>query len=413
MRVTIIKKIAYMAVAVVVDPAVASQQSDSKGFLEDSKASVLARNVYMNRDFHQVGAPQSYGEEWGQGFIGTFQSGFTQGTVSFGVDVLGKLGIRLDTGSGRTGGGTGLLEQDRSGAKAEYSKLGAALKVRVSNTTIKAGDQYVALPVFTTNDARLLPESATGVSLTSNEIDKLTLSAGHFNGLTRRNDSKPDSARLTELNYVGGAYKFSDRLMGSLYYQTVENYWRKYYGSATYTLPLDSTHSFNVDFNMYDTKSIDEARAGRLDNRIWSLSGAYTFGAHRFTLAHQGVSGRGDYVYGLDGLGTVYVANSIQYSDFNYEDEKSWQARYDLNMAQYGIPGLTFMARYIKGYGFDTPLTDNGKAWERDVEAKYVVQSGVVKNLSLRLRNATYRSSDRGGDVDEVRVIVEYPINIF
>ena len=42
----------------------------------------------------------------------------------------------------------------------------------------------------------------------------------------------------------------------------------------------------------------------------------------------------------------------------------------------------------------------------------YVVQSGSVKDLSLRLRHASYRSSDKGGEIDEVRVIVEYPLNI-
>ena len=38
----------------------------------------------------------------GQGFILNYQSGFTQGTVGFGVDALGLLGVRLD-GGGRAG----------------------------------------------------------------------------------------------------------------------------------------------------------------------------------------------------------------------------------------------------------------------------------------------------------------------
>ncbi|WP_416059052.1 OprD family outer membrane porin, partial [Pseudomonas aeruginosa] len=42
---------------------------------------------------------------------------------------------------------------------------------------------------------------------------------------------------------------------------------------------------------------------------------------------------------------SIFLANSVQYSDFNGPGEKSWQARYDLNMASYGVPGLTFMVR--------------------------------------------------------------------
>ncbi len=32
------------------------------------------------------------------------------------------------------------------------------------------------------------------------------------------------------------------------------------------------------------------------------------------------------YDYGVDGGGTVWLANSVQRSDFNSKDEKSWQA---------------------------------------------------------------------------------------
>ncbi|MCE6983058.1 outer membrane porin, OprD family, partial [Pseudomonas frederiksbergensis] len=90
----------------------------------------------------------------------------------------------------------------------------------------------------------------------------------------------------------------------------------------------------------------------------------------------------------------IFLANSIARSDFNAEDEKSYQARYDLNFAEYGVPGLTFMTRYVKGTGANVTGTDNGKEWERDIEAKYVLQEGPAKDLSFRIRQATYRSGD-------------------
>ncbi|MGB8973847.1 MAG: OprD family outer membrane porin, partial [Pseudomonas capeferrum] len=143
---------------------------------------------------------------------------------------------------------------------------------------------------------------------------------------------------------------------------------------------------------------------------------AYNIGAHTFTLAYQKVSGDGDYAYGVDGGGTVFLANSIARSDFNAEDEKSWQARYDLNFAEFGVPGLTFMTRYARGSGATTRTTDNGKEWERDIDVKYVMQSGPAKDLSFRVRQATYRSSDGvyygSSSIDELRLIVEYPLSI-
>lgn len=47
-----------------------------------------------------------------QGFITSFESGFTPGTIGLGVDVHGFLGLKLDSGKGHSG--TGLLPVERA-----------------------------------------------------------------------------------------------------------------------------------------------------------------------------------------------------------------------------------------------------------------------------------------------------------
>jgi imipenem/basic amino acid-specific outer membrane pore len=61
------------------------------------------------------------------------------------------------------------------------------------------------------------------------------------------------------------------------------------------------------------------------------------------------------------------------------------------------------------GYGAD------GKHHETNFEAKYVVQTGPVKDLSMRVRQAWHRgNADQAeGDYNETRLIVDYPISIF
>ena len=61
----------------------------------------------------------------------------------------------------------------------------------------------------------------------------------------------------------------------------------------------------------------------------------------------------------------------------------------------------------LKGYTY----RDGDGHWERDFELKYVIQSGAAKGLSLRLRQATLRASTgyRYNNMDEVRIIAEYP----
>ncbi|AEJ14552.1 outer membrane porin, OprD family [Pseudomonas plecoglossicida] len=401
--------------------ALASSQDESKGFIEDSKLNVKTRMLYFSRDFRNNPAgTQSRREETGLGFLGTFESGFTQGTVGVGVDAIGMLGLKLDSGKGRAG--TGLFPTGSDGrSQDDYSKAGGAVKFRISDTVLKVGDQFTALPVFATDDSRLLPEIAQGTLITSNEIEGLTLHAGHFTSLTAQEQTNRDSFGLKEANVVGGTYAFTDNLSTSLYYSKVEDYWRKYYANVNWALPISDKQGLVFDFNIYDTKSEGSAEyrafdGDKLDNRAFSLSGAYNIGAHTFTLAYQKVTGDGDYGYGIDGGGTIFLANSVARSDFNAEDEKSWQARYDLNFAEYGIPGLTFMTRYVRGTDANVAGTSNGKEWERDVDIKYVLQSGPAKDLSFRVRQATYRSSDGvyydSPSIDELRLIVEYPLSI-
>ena len=57
------------------------------------------------------------------------------------------------------------------------------------------------------------------------------------------------------------------------------------------------------------------------------------------------------------------------------------------------------------------PLTDQ-KRWERDIEVKYVVQTGSMKDMSFRIRQANTRSTQFESDLDEFRLIVEYPLSI-
>ena len=399
--------------------AVASSQDEAKGFVEDSQLNVKLRNLYFSRDFRNNDSGQSRRAEWGQGFLGTFESGFTQGTIGVGVDAIGMLGIKLDGGRGTTN--TGLFPVGSDGRpEDDYSKAGAAVKFRVSDTVLKVGDQFTALPVFATDDSRLLPEMAQGALITSSEIEGLTLHAGRFTSLTAQEQTNRDSFRLKEADVVGGTYAFTDSLSTSLYYSKVEDYWRKVYVNVNWALPISDTQGLVFDFNAYNTKSdgADLVRAydgDKLDNTIFSLSAAWNVGAHTFTIAGQRVTGDGSYAYGVDGGGSVFVANSVARSDFNAEDERSWQVRYDLNFAEYGIPGLSFMTRYVYGTGANVESTDNGKEWERDIDIKYVLQDGPAKDLSFRVRQATYRSSDGVYDspsLDELRLIVEYPLSI-
>ena len=152
-----------------------------EGFIEGSSLTILNRNLYFNRDFRKGQSSSSgngYSEEWAHGVIGRFESGFTEGTIGFGVDAFAMLGLKLDTGDGRSGAGgsVDVMPYNSLGqAEDNYSKLGGAVKTRFMDTEIKVGDVFPVSPVVQYGDARLLPESFRGVTVVNSSVEGLSL----------------------------------------------------------------------------------------------------------------------------------------------------------------------------------------------------------------------------------------------
>ncbi|MCU7236642.1 MULTISPECIES: OprD family porin [Pseudomonas] len=430
-------RISLVALAMIAaTQAQANEQAESKGFIEDSHANVLLRNAFINRDKKHDINDQS---QWGQGVIANFSSGFTQGTVGVGVDAFGLYALRLDGGKGRNGGGgidffkreNTVNERERSDAANDLARAGAAIKFRVSNTVLKYGDQMPALPVLQYDDSRLLPESFSGTSITSKEIKGLELNAGRFTSEVQKSAQGHDSGRLKAINVLGGSYKFTDNFTASLYTADNEDVMKKHYLGMNYVYPIAADQSLTLDFNGYksklDKKFIEKwgMREGDQDNTIWSLAATYAYGPHSVTIAHQRSTGDTGYNYGGyqrdggfgDGGSTIYLANSY-WSDFNAEDERSWQIGYGLDFGAFGVPGLTYKVAYVRGDNINTHGNGEGKEREIFNQLRYVVQEGPAKDLSVKLRSSFLRTSRNVADFymddgNEVRVFVEYPISIF
>lgn len=418
--------------------AFASQQSESKGFIEDSSLTLTNRNYYFNHD-GKNGAGD--GRDWSHALLTNFQSGFTQGTVGFGVDLFANIGLKLDK---RYGGAGNVPVHDDGKSPDDWEHVGGAVKLRVSNTVLKYGQMAPTAPVFAIGGSRIFPQTATGFNLLSSEIEGLKLEAGHFTsgtGPTGQSNREPLRTAYTgidakDVDYLGGSYDLAEGLSLSLYGSEFKDIWRQYYGNVNYALPLTDQQAVTFDFNIYRTLDEGSKKAGNINNTTWSLAAAYSLDAHTFTLAYQKVHGDTPFDYvgvGEENSGgdSIFLANSIHVSDFNGPGEKSWQARYDLNMASFGVPGLSFMTRYVKGWDSNGSRIDvntsgyvdddgaslygsDGKHHEWDLEAKYVVQSGPAKDLSIRARQAFHRANSDYADRDtnQFRLMVEYPLSI-
>ena len=432
--------IAAMAMIVSSVPPMVSAEEKNGGFIEDSSLTVLNRNYYFNRE-HRNGESSptgnGYSEAWANAIITKFESGFTQGTIGVGVDAFAMIGIKLDTGGGRNGGRSSfdVLPVNSNGeARDEYTKVGGAAKIRAFDTVVKVGDVFPSTPVVAAGDSRLLPESFTGVTATNTSIEGLTVQGGRLHAM-----SQPVSSNMRDnfatfyagpvnspwVGYFGGDYNLNKNVTLSLYSSRLKDAWNQYYAGTGLNYSLSNELSVFGGLNYY--KAVDEGKKllGDFDNNIWSGKVGVKYGAHTLALSHQRNNGNNDFDY-LRQSDSIFLDNSIQYSDFNSPKERSWMVRYDLDMTSYGVPGLSFMTRYGRGTDADysnanttymrrdadgNPLTDQ-KRWERDIEVKYVVQTGTLKDMSLRLRQANTRATTFESDLDEVRVIIEYPLAI-
>ena len=396
--------------------------ASADGFVDDSKLKLQLRNVYFNenfRDEHGMSAKsartaKSERTEWAQGFLLDYQSGFTPGTLGFGIDALGLLGVKLDSGRGRSG--TGLLPVHDDGRAAdEFSSAGITAKARLARTTLKYGTLLPKTPVLIYNDARLLPQTYEGGQIISSNIENLTLTGGYLEHFKLRDST--DSIALVpdgyggdksgDFSYAGAEYKAGKTIRLSYFYGELESFYRQNFAGIQHDLPIGAG-VLTSDLRYFNSVDTGSAHGGKIDNDMLSGQLTYAIAGHSFGGGYQTLSGDAGLPY-ISGA-TVYSFSNAGIGKFIEEDEKTWMLNYGYNFAAVGVPGLTFATRYLSGN--DGKSSSTVKEWERDAELAYVVQQGSLKGLGVKLRNYVYRSDfSRGRDSN--RVYLTYDIALW
>lgn len=397
--------------------------ADAAGFLEDSRLKLQLRNVYFNENFRDeqglsaraAATAKSERTEWAQGLLLDYRSGFSQGTLGFGLDALGLLGLRLDSGPGRSG--TGLLPVHGDGRAAdEASSLGATAKARLGKTVVRHGTLLPKMPVLVYNDARLLPQTYQGTQFTSADIEGLSLTLGRLDSFKLRDstDSKGlfadgyNGGRSGDFSYAGADYQVSKTLRLSYFHGELNDFYRQDFAGIQHDLPL-AGGVLTSDLRYFKSRDTGAAHSGTIDNDMLSGQLTYAHSGHTLGAGLQRLNGEAGLPY-ISGA-TVYSFSNVGIGKFIEEDEQSWLVSYAYDFKAVGLPGLTFMTRYISG--------DNGRSgneglheWERDVEVAYVVPKGPLKGFGAKLRNYVYRADFARGR-DSNRLYLTYDLALW
>ncbi|AVD87988.1 MULTISPECIES: OprD family porin [Pseudomonas] len=437
------------SLALAVALGVLAQQAGAAGFVEDSKLSLSSRTMYFNNDNRAGGADN---RESGQGFKLDYSSGFTEGTVGFGVDAQALWGIHLDGGRGKHPNSSTFFPSETNGSAVDqWARFGANAKARFSKTEAHFGSALAPmLPILVSNDGRLLPQTFEGGTITSKEIDNLTINAGQLTHAMGRASSNRTglsvsgaTADSNKFRYGGLDYKLTPDLTLQYYYSNLEDFYKQHFLGATHIFKISDDQSFKTDLRYFDSSSDgkngeDDAYAfdnnkgyakhkGEVDNKTWSAMFTYTLGSHSFLLGHQQVSDDGAFVWlnqgsvrdgnnRPEGAGgsSFYLFTDSMINQFARAGENTTFGQYSYDFARLGVPGLKASVSYLRGTDVRY-ASGNGtySEWERDARIDYVIQEGTLKGLGFSLRQGVYRGTngDTGEftkDTDQTRFIVNY-----
>ncbi|ALN17831.1 OprD family porin [Ectopseudomonas mendocina] len=407
------------ALALAVIAALPVGSVHAAGFVEDAKVTLGLRNYYFNRNFlNQTQNGQGHAEGWTQSFILDARSGYTEGTVGFGLDVLGLYSVKLDGGRGTTGSQLTPVHDDGRQAD-DFGRTAVAAKAKISKTELKVGEWFAVLPILRADDGRSLPQTFQGAQLTSNEIDGLTLYGGQFWKNSQRNDASREEMSFTlnnvkyegdDFNFAGGEYRFNgNNTMIGVWHARLEDVYKQSYVQLTHSQPVGDW-VLGANLGYVNGKEEGAAKAGKLDNKVYQGALTAKTGNNSFMVAYQRLSGDTKFMR-IDGASGGTLVNDGFTNSYDNPEERSWQVRHDYNFAGLGIPGLTLMNRYVSGFNIHTGGRTDAEEWGRESELAYTFQEGTLKNLSVRWRNSDVRR-DVGADLHENRLIINYPLSL-
>ncbi|SEJ58706.1 outer membrane porin, OprD family [Pseudomonas linyingensis] len=425
----------------------ASKQAQAGGFFEEDSLTFSTRNWYAREAAKNSSAfaiRKDWGVErthdrntWVQGSILKYSSGYTQGPVGFGLDVAAFNALALESGKGAVAGGRNrTLTEDDGDVVANWSKVGIAdIRMRVSNTELKAGRFNVRNPVMSFSDTRALPATYEGFALTSEEFRNLYIQVGSFDRASPRVGAGSEKLRTQytladitsdRVSFAGFDYKPWAGGQYSAWYSNLEDIWDRYYLGASQEFG-DGPLRHRLAANYYFTEDSGSVKGGPIDNHAYSLAFTSMYQGHSVTLAWQQIDGDEYFDYVRDS-NAINLANALV-SEYNGPNEKSLRLTYGYDWTTQGVPGLTTTVWYAKGWDIDGTHYRGGAGGlyefglgQKDLDhhevagmLSYAVQSGPIKGANFTAGYVQHRASQNQGDgsFNELRIVSNFPFKLF
>jgi len=439
-----------------------------QGFIEGSHATLSSRTMYFEND-QREGARSADQRETAEGLLFNFTSGYTPGTVGFGLDVQSMYGIHLGGGIEHHTATTAntFFPTDTDGSSVDnWARGGANVKAKLSKTEVKVGSALAPnLPILVANDGRLLPQTFSGGTLQSKEINGLTINAGKLEHQAARASSNWSGLSVAggtqdsnSFMFAGADYKVTQDLTVQAYHSVLEDFYKQTFLGLIHVFQIADDQTFKTDLRYFDSSSDGKngqaasgytfnnnggyaKHAGEVDNKTWSAMFTYQLGSHSLMVGHQQVNDDGGFVWlnqgnitksgraanatnHIEGEGgtSFYLFTDSMIGQFARAGETTNFGQYSYDFTRIGVPGLKAAFAYLKGTNIKATNGGSGlgdsSEWERDMRIDYVFQNGPLKGFGATMRRGNYRSNfdnhgtqsqnTRISDQDQTRLVLNY-----
>ena len=411
-------------VAMIATTATLGTAATHADFIDDSNVQLKFKNFYLDREYNQntAGVVNKGYDNWTQAVTLDAKSGYHDigAGIQVGADLLAQYAVSL-----KANGNDIHMPFDASEGKSERdnAKLGATLKVKVSETELKVGDLLPMSPVVFFDPSRQLLTTYSGAWLESKDLKNTKLTLAYIDGINARYDNQYQDLSLFPNNnftkttndgmYIAGIdYQFTPKIAGSYWYADVTNIYQQHYAAGAFKTNLSEKTKLDAHIRYFDNSESGDKLYGSIDSQAVSVGAKINNGMHTVQLGYQqmfGEHGKEATMFPtLGGWVPQPYLDNWSVASFIRKDERSWSLGYTYNFKDVGISGLTATVRHFRGDNIDFGAAKpEGKENENNVIVNYVVPEGKLKGLGFNYMfiDTNYNF---GNDLQEHRIATTY-----
>ncbi|MDM1319812.1 outer membrane porin, OprD family, partial [Empedobacter falsenii] len=186
-------------IAIIAATATLGTTAAQADFIDDSNVQLKFKNFYLERNYDNE-SQKNYGN-WTQAVTLDAKSGYHDigGGVQVGADLLAQYAVGLKSADNVNDIHMPYSNKDQK-TERDNAKLGATLKVKLSETELKVGDLLPMSPVVFFDPSRQLLTTYSGAWLESKDIKDTKLTLAYIDGINARYDNQYQNLTLFPQN---------------------------------------------------------------------------------------------------------------------------------------------------------------------------------------------------------------------